>query len=170
MTGFEVVIYIVAQTIPLLRVMFLGSASTRPGSIAAQTTGSKGKGKFKDAKPGNSLEELPGTYESHELVVLATGKVVLAGSEEGKAFQAAQAPKPTVAEATEPTDGDSPTKIPDVSDNGMSSLALDDETHQLWAGMGLSRRAWSKSPTASPEQGPVRRRPQPSTFEVGTAT
>lgn len=149
---FEVVIYIVAQTIPLLRVLFVGSVSTRPGSIAETSPDDKGKAEAK--QPGHASEQAHGTHESHELVVLATGKVVLADSKEGKAFRAAPRSAPTAPETSDPADARDARTIPDVADDREGAARVDDETHRLWADMGLSRRAWSKSPTPSPEGRP----------------
>lgn len=101
-------------------------------------------------------------HASIELVQLPTGRIVAADSEEGKEFTASQA-------------GSSPQQGPSPQQEGItvagaettqrregaqsaSAIAVPDAIHDMWAGMGLSRRAWSLSPATSPEQEATHRR------------
>lgn len=140
-------IYVVAQTIPLLRVLFLGDSSRDSksrGSVAGRTSPSRSeKGKPSPAGMDSIQEVRP----SIELVQLPTGKIVSADSEEGQAFKSTQ-PGDNAGRATPATE--TATSQPQVSQGG-TGITMDDETHRIWADMGLSRRAWSKSPSPPPE-------------------
>lgn len=145
----EVVTYIVAQAIPLLRVVYLGDTSNvGPMSVSeVASTRLADKAKF----PATA-QEITSEVDI-ELVQLPTGRIVAADSEEGEAFKAAQqAPKKPAAAQTGLLDAG---RGGDVSgDQGLapaqevhSGVAVDDKVHRLWADMGLSRRAWSQSPS-----------------------
>lgn len=99
-----------------------------------------------------------------ELVQLPSGKIVRADSEEGKAHEQSKegrtsldiAPNPGQSESAEASKSAqahareeakapvTPKLAPRQAD---SPEEVDDETHKLWADMGLSRRAWSLSPS-----------------------
>lgn len=74
--------------------------------------------------------------ESIELVQLPSGKIVQADSEEGKAFKASQQSEAAA--------------VPETQLPQASGFDMDDKVHQVWADMGLSRRAWSQSPSPPP--------------------
>lgn len=159
---FEIVLYIVAQTVPLLRVLIVGSKTS---SKAGGTTNisiaelSRSGPQTKQAKAMPDLDALAGDHASLELVQLPGGRVVAADSEEGQRHCASQGEREAAgtvasrsvaaaeAQGHEPRDVDEP-------------LSVDDEVHRLWADMGLSRRAWSQSP--SPPQAATQHRRQPS--------
>ncbi|KAL1873582.1 hypothetical protein Daus18300_003949 [Diaporthe australafricana] len=134
----EVAIYIIAQAIPLLRVFYLGQTKRSSGSA----------GSVQDAAPpsfvgkkmtttrvtgGQTIQEAD---ESIELVQLPSGRIVQADSEEGKAFRASQRNEAA--------------RIPEALSQQTSGFNMDDEVHRIWADMGLSRRAWSQSPSPPP--------------------
>lgn len=121
--------YIVAQTAPLLRVLYLGSkggsdrgggpsASRAQGSVA-QLDPSKGKTKA-------AITTLP-EHEAMELVELPTGRIVPADSDEGNL-------RVTPAEADE-----APERLarpsPDAPEDE-NAMAVDDEIHRIWADVG----------------------------------
>lgn len=145
----EVAVYIIAQVIPLLRVMVLGEgskASVRPEAVE-KTSRARGLDKGKTAAVGlGSITEV-----GVELVQLPGGKIVPADSEEARAeFGTSQAPgtgevaSPEVAASAPPP----------PQEGGYRGPELDDEVHKKWSDMGLSRRAWSKTP--SPPTVPAR--------------
>lgn len=133
----EVAIYIIAQAIPLLRVFYLGQtkrSSRAAGSVQeAPPPSFVGKKLTTRVTGGETIHEAD---ESIELVQLPSGKIVQANSEEGKAFKASR-----------PTDG---ATIPQTQLQQTSGFNMDDEVHRIWADMGLSRRAWSQSPSPPP--------------------
>lgn len=139
----EAAVFIIAQTLPVIRVMFqsnMSSPTSHPvTSVAEPTYSRKGKGKGKAPAP-----ELPtGAHEGVELVQLPTGKIVAASSEEGKAFKEfSGVSRP--AETAESTSGQGGSRE--------AGPSFEDEVHKAWADMGLSTRAWSKSPTPEPAQ------------------
>lgn len=135
--------FIIAQTLPVIRVMFQSNTSSPDShpdtSVVEPNYSRKGKGKGKAPAP-----ELPiGTHEGVELVQLPTGKIVAASSEEGKAFRESST-QPTLVETVESTSAQGGTR--EAGPN------FEDEVHKAWADMGLSTRAWSKSPTPEPAQ------------------
>lgn len=118
----------------------MSSPASRPvTSVAEPTYSRKGKGKSKAPAP-----ELPSNaHEGVELVQLPTGKIVAASSEEAKAFkESSGVSRP--AEAAESTGAQGETRE--------AAQSFEDEVHKAWADMGLSTRAWSKSPTPEPAQ------------------
>lgn len=133
----EVGIYIVAQAIPLLRVFYLGQtnrSSRSAGSVQEATTPSfVGKKMTTRVTGGETIHEAD---ESIELVQLPSGRIVQANSEEGKAFRASR-PAQCV-------------DVPETQAQQASGFNMDDEVHRVWADMGLSRRAWSQSPSPPP--------------------
>lgn len=143
----EVTIYVVAQTIPLLRVLFLGNSSRDSksrGSVTGRTspnTDRSERGKY-PAAAGTDASQ--GVRQSIELVQLPTGKIVSADSEEGQAHKAAPATETTVRAM--PPASEIATPQPVAVEQGGAGVMMDDEIHRIWADMGLSRRAWSKSP------------------------
>lgn len=139
----EAAVFIIAQTLPVIRVMFQSNTSspaTRPvTSVVEPTYSRKGKGKGKATAP-----ELPvGAHEGVELVQLPTGKIVTADSEEAKAFKESSGVSRS-AEASESMNAQGGTRE--------AGQSFEDEVHKAWADMGLSTRAWSKSPTPEPAQ------------------
>lgn len=142
----EVSIYIVAQTIPLLRVWLLGD-STRDSKAPDSPAGQTAPNGVDQKTPAPGLDSIQEVRASIELVQLPSGKIVAADSEEGKALKSSQAGDKTGASA--------PTAEPVITQpqavHGGRGVDLDDETHRIWADMGLSRRAWSKSPSPPPE-------------------
>lgn len=133
----EVAIYIVAQAIPLLRVFYLGRTkgpSRAAGSVqGAPTTSFVGNKMTTRVTGGQTIHQAD---ESIELVQLPSGKIVQANSEEGRAFKES---RPNEG-ATAP-----PTQLEQTS-----GFNMDDEVHRMWSDMGLSRRAWSQSPSPPP--------------------
>ncbi|ROW13858.1 hypothetical protein VPNG_03657 [Cytospora leucostoma] len=142
----EVSIYIVAQTIPLLRVWLLGD-STRDSKAPDSSAGQTAPSGVDQKTPAPGLDSIQEVRTSIELVQLPSGKIVSADSEEGKAFRLSQGGDKTGASA--------PTTEPVITQpqavHGGRGVNVDDETHRIWADMGLSRRAWSKSPSPPPE-------------------
>lgn len=135
----EVGIYIIAQAIPLLRVFYLGrikGSSRGAGSVQEVPPPSfVGKKLTTRVTGGETIHEAD---ESIELVQLPSGKIVQANSEEGRAFKASQA-----------KEGDA---APQTQLQQTSGFNMDDEVHRMWADMGLSRRAWSQSPSPPPAE------------------
>lgn len=134
----EAAVFIIAQTLPVIRVMFQSNTSSPTShpvtSVAEPTYSRRGKTKGKAPAP-----ELPiGAHEGVELVQLPTGKIVAASSEEGRAFQESSA-ESRPAETVESRSAHVGTR--EAGPN------FEDEVHKAWADMGLSTRAWSKSPT-----------------------
>lgn len=141
----EITIYITAQTMPLIRVMLQGRSSSRESVRSRSAIGST-KARDKGKSPVTALDNATQAHESVELVQLPSGRIVRATSEEGKAFKTSE---------TERTGGQSiPAQnlVPTTETNQRASgVTVDDEVHRIWAEMGLSRRAWSQSPSPQPE-------------------
>lgn len=167
----EITIYIVAQTIPLLRVLYLGKggSSSRAGGsnhsrIATSTAADVSPG-VKESSKGTAHATatlLAGREPSDkiELVQLSTGKIVAADSEEGRRFKLQ-----LLASGSQPRNKPEPSGFSRAGGAAVVSAGRgaalgqgqshddpvdDDEVHRLWADMGLSRRAWSMSPETSP--------------------
>lgn len=136
----EVAIYIIAQAIPLLRVFYLGQtkgSSRAAGSVQeAPPPSFVGKKLTTRVTGGETIHEAD---ESIELVQLPSGKIVQANSEEGRAFKASRASR-----------ADEGATVPQAQLQQTSGFSMDDEVHRMWADMGLSRRAWSQSPSPPP--------------------
>lgn len=146
----EITVYIVAQTVPLLRVLSFKKKKTsrasghsdtgRMTSVAAET----GKGKKAQAKQqaatvvASQLRQQP----SVELVQLPSGKIVAADSEAGRQFQAAASREPPAdvssssqsAGATGPMLQEAETAIAAGAERN-SVNSVEDEVHRLWADM-----------------------------------
>lgn len=163
----EAAISIVAQTIPVLRVLIQPGDSSAAASLrrrsspssrqATTTTANKTKGGGGDGDPAGPR----GRVQSIALVQLPTGRIVPADSDEGRALQRQQEEEAAAATATA-------TAPPEAVAPPVEQLAaraedreeavgrevprgtmttIDDEVHKIWEEMGLSRRAWSKSPS-----------------------
>lgn len=160
---FEILLYFIAQTVPLLRVAFVGSkASSRSGagSISLAEIPRSAKNKQKRATGAPDLDILAGDHAGVELVELPGGKIVAADAEEAQTHRATG--RESVGAVTqEAGEGENQTggMSHDQEGSDDDAVMVDGEVHKLWADMGLSRRAWSKSP--SPQQAVVRRRRQP---------
>ncbi|KUI73283.1 hypothetical protein VM1G_09111 [Cytospora mali] len=131
----EVAVFIIAQTIPVLRVLL----NREPKSSQGDPVGSiAGFPLDSGADEGKSLAVETGREASIELVQLPSGKIVAADSEEGKEFKAS---------AEEENAGQARVvDSPGTPEQAVGGVANDDEVHRIWADMGLSRRAWSQSP------------------------
>lgn len=142
----EITIYIAAQTMPLIRVMLQGrsssTVSTRSRPAISPTSPS---GKCKS--PVIGLDNIQQSLPSVELVQLPSGRIVAATSEEGQAFKTSEAGR-TVSQ---PRVAQGPGAATEANPRA-SEVAVDDEVHRIWAEMGLSRRAWSQSPSPQPER------------------
>lgn len=83
----EVAIYVVAQTMPLLRVLFLGSPS-KDNKSPGSATGRLSLRKVDRSKTrADGLDLIQEVRASVELAQLPSGKTVSAESKEGKAFK-----------------------------------------------------------------------------------
>lgn len=140
----EITVYIVAQTVPLLRVLSFKKKKTsrasghsdtgRTTSVVAETgKGSKAQAKQQAATVvASQLRQQP----SVELVQLPSGKIVAADSEAGRRFQAAASREPPtdIAGATGPMPQEAETAI--AAAQGRNSVnSVEDEVHRLWADM-----------------------------------
>ncbi|KAF3765049.1 hypothetical protein M406DRAFT_107000 [Cryphonectria parasitica EP155] len=132
----EAAVFIIAQSVPVIRILWHGSAAPSPRGTRQDESR-----KVTDTKPVGAA--IQGTVRSIELVELPSGRIVAADSEEGRDFQGSQAAVggEGVKQVTEQPTGE-------VS---MEGHAAADEVHRLWADMGLSRRAYSTSPTPPPQ-------------------
>lgn len=121
----------------MLRVFYLGRTKGSSRGAAslqeAPTPSFVGKKLTTRVTGGETIHEAD---ESVELVQLPSGKIVQANSEEGKAFKASQANEGVT--------------IPQTQLQQTTGFNMDDEVHRMWADMGLSRRAWSQSPSPPP--------------------
>lgn len=151
-----------AQTVPLLRVLYLGGEGKikagRKIRIAGPVVESSPGGPLTKRKATETMEAV----QDIELVQLATGKIVARDSKGGKAIEGSQreasksagaAVVQVVAEGVLMPDVPD---APEVTEDGADTAVVDDEAHKLWADMGLSRRVWSQSP--SPPQAVARHR------------
>lgn len=121
----EAAIYIIAQTFPILRVLLQESSVIEPGSPPVEFSAT-----IRSTKTGSLATDEVVVHGSVELVQLASGRIVTALSEEGQAFKQAEASKKTGGAQGQ-----------DIGETTMNRV--DDEVHRIWAGMGLSKRAWS---------------------------
>lgn len=150
----EVTIYVVAQTIPLLRVLFLSDSSrdSKPrGSTGGRTSPNRSD---KEKHPAAGTDSVQEVRPSIELVQLPTGRIVPADSEEGREFRAStsRVASPETPGAGRETPASAISAPRPREEQGRAGVPqLDDEVHRIWADMGLSRRAWSKSPSPPPE-------------------
>lgn len=140
-------VYIIAQVIPLLRVMILGQGS-KASKRAADVSGIASVREFDTRKtPASGIGSI--AEGSVELTQLSSGKIVPVDSEEARAEaagrEASHAP-PTLG----PLDSEGHASLSPPQE-GYRGPAIDDEVHRKWSDMGLSRRAWSKSPSPPTE-------------------
>lgn len=151
----EITMYIVAQAIPLLRVLYLGEASSFRAASINSDTAARQSGKGKSPATAQDLT----SEVDIELVRLPTGRIVAASSEEGKAHKASeegQAIKKTEPAQTGELDAErgghasAGQGLAPAQEVRQSAIDVHDGVHRLWADMGLSRRAYSQSPSASP--------------------
>ncbi|KAI3391042.1 hypothetical protein diail_8093 [Diaporthe ilicicola] len=75
-----------------------------------------------------------------ELIQLPSGRIVPADSDEGRASQGQVIQPPDITVTS-----------PKQQRERRSEARGDDEVHRIWEEMGLSRRAWSKTPSPPPE-------------------
>lgn len=147
---FEAAIYIIAQTVPLLRVLLTGSKdNSRNVSVAEIDPNQKSKRKESVGGAEKTAATLD-AYQAVELVQIQSGKIVPANSEEGRALKALS---PTTERAIGAVTASAPTGAVPSSEINLGQV--DDDVHQLWLSMGLSKRAWSKSPSPERDQRPV---------------
>lgn len=137
----EAAVFIIAQTIPVIRVMFQSEDASRRSSASSRV----GSTKSKTPKPNASNE----ATQPVELVQLPSGRIVPVDSDEGRAAQNQGAPASKVARGVQPPDVT--VTSPPQQNAEQSNRAGGDEVHRIWEEMGLSRRAWSKSPSPPPE-------------------
>lgn len=142
----EITIYIAAQTMPLIRVMLQGKSSSttaEPRAASGQANSS-----IKGKSPATGADNTQQARASVELVQLSGGRIVIATSEEGKAFKASEAER-VAGQSRAPQQ-----RVHSARTNERASeVTVDDEVHRVWAEMGLSMRAWSQSPSPQPERG-----------------
>ncbi|CAN8104693.1 unnamed protein product [Discula destructiva] len=154
----EAAIVIIAQTIPVIRVLLWPYDSSNAGSVSKRPSSLRSPDTKAADKPGEGVlaDVTESKTRSIALVQLASGKIVRSDSEEGTAFQAQQAstqdPIETSGEAPEAlsTGAQDDQPIAVGAPTGLETADVDDEVHKIWQEMGLSRRAWSKSPSTSP--------------------
>lgn len=136
----EAAVFIIAQTIPVIRVMF----QSEDASLRSSTSSRAASTKSKTARPNETTGPV-------ELVQLPSGRIVTADSDEGRrASEGQEVPKNAGAQAAEPLPDVTVTSPPQQG-AGQRTRRADDEVHRIWQEMGLSRRAWSKSPSPPPE-------------------
>lgn len=139
-------LYFIAQTIPLVRVILQkDERETRLAGSVNEITPRNRMAKQGKKPTATAIEPLSEARLSVELVVLPSGKVVRADSDEAQvanvqALQSEAGPsQPAVAASVEQQD---PEQLgPDAQD----------PVHENWAKMGFSKRAWS--PHGSTQQG-----------------
>lgn len=137
----EAAIYIVAQTIPVVRVLIMGSSAPSRASISSGTH-------VTEPRPAPRRDAPVFTEEDIELVQLPSGRIVAATSEEGRAFQATLCPQPDVESSLEQH-----TSLAvgiEQDHNQERDNVGNDEVHRAWAESGMSKRAWSQSPSPPP--------------------
>lgn len=131
--------YIIAQAIPLIRVLIVGEGRHKSNADAVSVSGVLSVNEV--SKGPNIVTEVDIIgHEGVELVQLPTGRIIRADSDEGLAFQqqSSQAQRGSNQPAT-------------VLPNSEEAPPVYDKVHQTWADMGFSKRAWSQSPSASPQ-------------------
>lgn len=143
----EAATFIIAQTIPILRITLQkqSSSSRLVSSVAEPTYSRQGGGDSNNsnknaARLGASMQD---RHEDVELVQLPTGRIVAAASAEGIALRASQE-EAAAAERSPVTSKTLPPGEPQRS-RARSTVDSEDGIHRLWAGMGLSKRVWSRS-------------------------
>lgn len=159
----EAAVVIIAQTIPVIRVLLLpyvssvDSNSRRASSL--RETGTKTANRSREGMPADPTES---KARSIALVQLSSGKIVRSDSEEGRAFQnlgaTAHEASATTAEPSENLFTGAQDQDEAAAPAGRDTADVDDEVHKIWQDMGLSKRAWSKSPSPPPGRASVARR------------
>lgn len=150
----EVAIYIIAQTVPLLRVLLSQSSSQTHIARSIIEIDANNGGNMKGKGPATGRETncaTPDPYEGVEMLQLPSGRIVTADSAEGEAFKASQPASGAAAGATAPSAGQGLSAQAQPPTGEGSARVNDDKVHELWLSMGLSKRAWSQSPP--PETG-----------------
>lgn len=134
--------FIIAQTIPVIRVMFQSEDASLRSSTSSRAMSTKSK-TTKTAMPNEASRPV-------ELVQLPSGRIVAADSEEGRASQSREVSKDTGTRGVQPLP-DVTVTSPPQHEAAQRTRRGDEEVHRIWQEMGLSRRAWSKSPSPPPE-------------------
>lgn len=137
----EAAVFIIAQTIPVIRVMFQSEYASHRSTASSRAVSTKSKTPRPNAANEGS--------QPVELVQLPSGRIVAADSEEGRAAQSQGAIESKGALGLQPPDVT--VTPPPQQDAGQRTRGDGDEVHRIWEEMGLSRRAWSKSPSPPPE-------------------
>ncbi|KAL1849151.1 hypothetical protein Daus18300_013356 [Diaporthe australafricana] len=138
----EAAVFIIAQTIPVIRVMFQSDHASRTSATSSRAESTQTK------KP--APEAVGEVSQPVELVQLPSGRIVPADSEEGRASQTQRVSEGQKTRGVPPPDV---TLAPPTRQESrqQSEPRSDDEVHRIWEEMGLSRRAWSKTPSPPPE-------------------
>ncbi|KAI7780649.1 hypothetical protein LA080_015808 [Diaporthe eres] len=137
----EAAVFIIAQTIPVIRVMFQSEYASHRSTASSRAVSKKSK----TPNPNLSNE----VSQPVELVQLPSGRIVAADSDEGRAAQSQRTPEGKSVLNVQPPDVT--VTSPPQQDAGQRTRREGDEVHRIWEEMGLSRRAWSKSPSPPPE-------------------
>lgn len=114
-------------------------ASVRSAEVSGTATGA-GRGFDKGKSPAAGLASI--AEVGVELTQLRSGKVVPADSEEARAEREMLEALPKTGEPNLEADASTP-----PPQEGYEGPEVDDEVHRKWSDMGLSRRAWSKTPS-----------------------
>lgn len=169
----EAAVFIIAQTIPIIRITLQthSSASRVVTSVAEPRYSSSNNKNYycnSQGEGSDKAQELPASapqprprsnlYEGVELVQLPTGRIVRADSEEGRALTGSEASKAAAAVTAGTGTRTRMTPQPFAvvvagGGGGEQSRPGEDEVHRLWADMGLSKRAWSRSPSPTRQEG-----------------
>lgn len=147
--------------------MFVGSKTssrTGAGSVSLAEIPRSTRDKQQRSKGVPDLDRLAGDHAGLELVELPGGRIVAVDSEEARAHRVMQTGREPTAAVAQQAGGRENDESHDRDGSDDDAVLIDDEVHKLWADMGLSRRAWSKSP--SPQQRTIRHRIQPSPADL----
>lgn len=138
----ESAVFIIAQTIPVIRVMLQSEDTSLRSTTSSRPASTRPKS---GAGPTQATEPI-------ELIQLPSGRIVAADSEEARAVsQSREVPRGIGALAAQPR-ADVTVASPPQQGAGQRIFRADDDVHRIWHEMGLSRRAWSKSPSPPPEE------------------
>lgn len=141
----EVAVYIIAQVIPLLRVMVLGEGSKAGSKRAAAVSPIREL----DQRKSPATAQVGSMNEAAiELIQLSSGRIVPVDSQEARA-EAAERETSGAPRTGTSISGDVASVPP--PQEGYGGPEIDDAVHKKWSDMGLSRRAWSKSPSPQTE-------------------
>lgn len=121
----EAAIYIIAQALPILRVLLQGPLESESDSPPVEFFAT-----IKSTKTNSLAADEVVVHGSVELLQLRSGRIVTAQSEEGRAFRKAGVLK----RAGVGQGRGSPAAV---------GNSVNDEVHRIWADMGLSMRAWA---------------------------